>query len=87
MEWINAVLPVIGNIPPYMILVIALLYQQGKRQQTLDERLSDIGLLLVTAIRLRKRGLPDDEIWNEIEQTIVNARRGDYTRAREQQRK
>ncbi|WP_264405441.1 hypothetical protein [Vibrio owensii] len=87
MEWISAVLPIIGNIPPYMILVIALLYQQSKRQQTLDERLSDIGLLLVTAIRLRKRGLPDDEIWNEIEQTIVNARRGDYTRAREQQRK
>ncbi|MEH0713160.1 hypothetical protein [Vibrio owensii] len=75
MEWISAVLPIIGNIPPYMILVIALLYQQGKRQQTLDERLSDIGLLLVTAIRLRKQGLPDDEVWSEIEQVLVSTRR------------
>ena len=82
MDWVSIVGTMLEDVPPYAVFMIAMLYQQIRNQQRIDrnqqeisQKQSDIGLLLVTSIRLRKKGQSDDEVWNEIERKIIGASR------------
>lgn len=67
MEWTSAIMPLLGEVPPHIVVIIYMLHKEHKERKRTDEKIVSIGLILVNQMRKNKKDCSElDELERQI---------------------